>query len=159
MLLKLSEEIWSPIEVCQHLVQFNGLYLKQINRILKNATSLPQKRGPFRPRWIYRVTAQILEPPYKLKLKTLPILKPSSETEILETLDELSKIQQKVQKILVDAEINNWDLEKIKGENPVYRFITMSIVEFLVILDVHQRRHFWQIQQILITAGEEADPL
>jgi hypothetical protein len=111
--------------------------------------------GPFRPRWHFRRMAAFFEPPYKLKLKTLPVLKPGNQEEVRETLGELADIQANVLYILEQAGASRWNLKKIKAKNPMFRFLSMSLIEFLVIMEVHQRRHFWQIEQNLKALEKE----
>jgi len=56
-------------------------------------------------------------------------------------------------KLLDHAEKGSWDLTKITGKNPLLTFVPMNLIEFLVILLAHQRRHFWQIKQLLDKFG------
>lgn len=149
MSLKPEPERWSIHEICQHLVVFGKLYLREMDAAITKAAPMPQKSGPFRPRWHFRKMAAFFEPPYKLKMKTLPVLKPVLENEIEDTLDELDDIQANVLYVLDQAAENHWDLKKIKGKNPVYRFLSMNLIELLVNMETHQRRHFWQVEQNL----------
>jgi hypothetical protein len=148
-LLKRPEEgAWSILEICNHLVVFGELYLKEMDKAITNANPMPQRDGPFKPRWHFRKMASLFEPTSKMKMKTLPSLKPPESVETTAVLDDLSDIQANVLYILEQAGASRWDLKKIKGKNPVYRFLSMNLIEYLVMIDVHQRRHFWQIEQV-----------
>lgn len=155
MTLKPEPERWNIHEICQHLVTFGKLYLSSMDKAISKANPMPQRDGPFQPRWRFRKMATLFEPPYKLKMKTLPVLKPAHDSEIEDTLEELDDIQANVLYILEEAASGNWNLKKIKGKNPVYRFLSMNLIEFLVIMEVHQRRHFWQIEQNLKLFGHQ----
>ena len=156
LLFKLSEDTWNIHEICQHLSEFGRLYLEQMNRAITKATPMPQKKGPFQPRWFYRKIAGFLEPPYKMKLKTLPMMTPEPDEETTSAFDDLADIQANVEYLLENAKDESWNLEKIKGHNPASRLLRMNLIEFLVILEVHQRRHFWQIEQIMKKFGDDS---
>jgi hypothetical protein len=155
MLMKPGPGRWSIHEICLHLVEFGKLYLREMDKAIAKANPMPQRDDPFRPRWHFRRMAAFFEPPYKLKLKTLPVLKPGNQEEVRETLGELADIQANVLYILEQAGASRWNLKKIKAKNPVFRFLSMSLIEFLVIMEVHQRRHFWQIEQNLKALEKE----
>jgi hypothetical protein len=140
---------WSITEICDHLVVFGKLYLKEIDKAITIANPVPQREGPFKPRWHIRRLASMFEPPYRMKMKTLPVFQPSKSENLSETLDGLSDIQANVHHILDQAGASRWNLKKIKGKNPAFRFLSMSLIEYFVMMDVHQRRHFWQIEQTL----------
>jgi len=138
---------WSAHDVCRHLIVFGNNYLKQMDKAITKTKPLPQSKGPFRPRWHFRYMANFFEPPARMKVKTLPLFQPGNFEEVSRTLDELSAIQANVLNMLDEAKPEQWDLHKIKGKNPAFRFLSMSLIEFLVIMEVHQRRHFWQIEE------------
>ncbi|MEX0995085.1 MAG: DinB family protein [Balneolaceae bacterium] len=154
ILFKLSKSTWNIREVCEHLIAFGRLYLEQINRAISSEKDPPQNSDPFQPGWLVRKWAALFEPPYKLKIKTFPLMEPKGKKEIQATFNALHEVQVEVIKILQEAEKYEWDLEKIKGKNPVFRLMPMSLIDFLVLMEVHQRRHFWQIEQILKKVGE-----
>jgi len=148
MLAKPGPDKWSNHEICLHLVEFGNFYLMEMDKAITKANPMPQRDDPFRPRWYFRKMATLFEPPYnKMKLKTVSMFKPGSDEEVREALEELADVQANVLYILEQAGASRWDLKKIKGKNPVIRFLSMSLIELLVILEVHQRRHFWQIDQ------------
>jgi len=153
-LRRVKDGSWSIHEICDHLVVFGNLYLEEMDKAISKANPVPQKKGPFRPRWHFRKMASLFEPPYKMKMKTLPPLQPSKTENLTETFDKLSDIQANVLYILEQAGASRWNLKKIKGKNPVYRFLSMNLIEYMVMIDVHQRRHFWQIEQLLSALNE-----
>ncbi len=151
---RIKDGSWSILEICDHLVVFGNLYLKEMDKAITKSNPVPQQEGPFRPRWHFRKMASLFEPPYKMKMKTLPALQPSNTENLSETFDGLSDIQANILYILEQAGASRWNLKKIKGKNPVYRFLSMNLIEYMVMIDVHQRRHFWQIEQLLSILNE-----
>ena len=149
MEIKLNSKTWSCTEVCQHLIQFNRLYLRKMNRAIEQADSKPKSDNDFKTGWLTRKLGGMVEPPYKIGIKTLKPMYPSNlELSITDTLDALANTENEVLQILDRAKQEQWNLDKIKGRNPVFKF-KMSLTEFIIYLDAHQRRHFWQIEQIL----------
>ena len=146
---KLNPETWSCTEVCKHLIQFNRMYLDQIEKVLDKLESKPVGEEPFSVRWFMRKMGNFIEPPYKFGVKTIsPMLPVRVDLSGPETLDELENTNKEILEILKTAREENWDIDKIKERNPVFKF-KMSLTEFIVYMDAHQRRHFWQIEQIL----------
>lgn len=149
---KLNPETWSCTEVCQHLIRFNEIYLKQINKALQNKNEMPLIRNStsFSPGWASRKLAGYMEPPYKFGIKTIkPMLPSNIEMSASDTFISLIQIEDKLIDILQTAEDSRWNLDKIKGHHPILKFLKMSLTDFIIFIDAHQRRHFWQIEQIL----------
>lgn len=149
MELKLNPKTWSCTEVCQHLIQFNRLYLRGMNQAVEKSDPKPKSDGDFKTGWLTRKLGGLIEPPYKIGLKTIKPMYPAEiELSTADTLDRLGETEYEILQILDRAKRESWNLDKVKGRNPVFKF-RMSLTEFIIYLDAHQRRHFWQIEQIL----------
>lgn len=154
---KLNPETWSCTEVCQHLIRFNEIYLKQMDSAIQSQdTSLTgDPNSSFSPGWIVRLLAGYLEPPYKIAIKTIKPMYPSRvELSAADTFHRLIDTENKLLLMLQKAEEQQWNLDKIKGRHPIFKFLKMSLTDFLIFIDAHQRRHFWQVEQILIRIPE-----
>lgn len=147
LLFKPDPGRWSAHEVCLHLIAFGESYLQQMDIAITKAKPVPQSDGPFQPRWHFRKMAHFFEPPVKIKTKTFPVFHPGTSEDISQTLDELSDIQANVLYLLDKAKSDRWNLHKIKGKNPAFRILSMTLIELLVLMEVHQRRHFRQIEE------------
>lgn len=154
---KLNPETWSCTEVCQHLIRFNDMYVSEMNSAIDKRITLPvfNNGDSFSPKWTARKLAGYLEPPYKFGIKTIKPMYPSSiELPAAETFLRLIKINEGIITLLTKAEKEKWNLNKIKGSHPLLKFYRMSLIDYLVFIDAHQRRHFWQIEQILTRIPE-----
>lgn len=154
---KLNPETWSCTEVCQHLIRFNDLYMSEINSAIDKQLTLPVfKNGDsFSPKWTSRKLAEYMEPPYKFGIKTLKPMYPSNiELSAADTFMRLIGINEAFINLLTKAENEKWNLKKIKGRHPLFKIYRMSLIDYLVVIDAHQRRHFWQIEQILTRIPE-----
>jgi len=149
---------WSAVEIFQHVVNFNRIYLRFIDRAFKKSKTLPTtKQNSFNPRFAAGYLIRIMTPPYKMKIPTIAPMKPdiSELDDIKNSLQELIETNQEILKYLDEAKENNLDLNRIKGKNSVFK-ISMTVVEFLLLLDAHQQRHFWQAEQTLNTLREQS---
>ena len=149
---KLNPKTWSCTEVCQHLIRFNKMYIDQINRAVEKRKTLPVHNGEenFTPKWSARKIAGYMEPPYKIGIKTLKPMYPEMvDLSAADTFLQLINIQDDLLELLSKAEEEQWNLQKIKGCHPLVKLYSLSIIDSLIILDAHQRRHFWQIEQII----------
>lgn len=154
---KLNPETWSCTEVCQHLIRFNEMYMSAVNSAIDKRKTLPVfKNGDsFSPKWSAKKLAEYMEPPYKFGIKTLKPMYPSNvELSAAETFMRLIRINDDIIVLLTKAEEEKWNLNKIKGSHPFLKVYRMSLIDYLVLIDAHQRRHFWQIEQILTRIPE-----
>lgn len=148
--LKLNPETWSCTEVCQHLIRFNEIYLDIVDELLHNGSPQKTDSNQFKPGWISKKIIHFIEPPYKVAIKTVAPMFPSKiDASAAETFEKLIETEKQLIELLDDAEKNALNLDRMKGFNPVFKFVRMSVTEFVLMLDAHQRRHFWQIEQIL----------
>lgn len=150
LIFKLNPETWNCVEVCQHLIRFNKIYLKQIDDTLNELSPIPVNGTSYSPGWLAHKFASFLEPPYKFGVKTIKPMFPSTvDLNTAETFQTLIDIEDKIIELLKQAEKEHWDLDKVKAPHPLIKFVKLSITDFLILIDAHQRRHFWQIEQIL----------
>src|SRR6266700_5387566 len=68
-----SNQGWSVAECIQHLTATTHLYLPILDVSLQGA---PVGSGVFKMDWKGRMLKWVLEPPYRMKVKTLPSLEP-----------------------------------------------------------------------------------
>lgn len=147
---ELNPETWNCVEICQHLIRFNTMYLREMDLGLEKLKAIPENGNSFSPTWAARKLAGYFEPPYKFGIKTIrPMLPSKTDMEPAETLMRLIGYQDEIINRLEKAEKEHWNLDKIKGRHPLLTFIRMSYTDFLILIDAHQRRHFWQFEQIL----------
>lgn len=150
VIFKLNPDTWSCVEVCQHLIRFNRMYVGQMNDALNEVSKIPVNGDSFTPGWTTRKLASFLEPPYKFGIKTIQPMFPSTvDLDPAETFHELIDCQDQIVKLLDQAASEHWNLDKLKASHPILKFLSFTFTGFLILIDAHQRRHFWQIEQIL----------
>lgn len=150
--LKPDPSTWSARETIQHIIQFNNLYLNQIDKAVENNEPIKTERERFKARFIYRQFIKFLEPPYKVKVKTFAPMYPENSTDgnPKKPVDNLNSMNRNLINRVERFQNDRLDLDRIKGKNPILQWVPMSLSEFILVLEAHQRRHFWQIEQTLL---------
>lgn len=150
--LKPEPDSWSACEIIQHINKFNGLYLEEMDEALKSGTHVKANGENFKPRFIFRQFIRFLEPPYKIKTKTIAPMYPNDTSDIdpEKPINDLKESNLEITKRIEIFRERQLDMNKIKGKNPVLHWVHMSLSEFILILEAHQRRHFWQLEQTLL---------
>lgn len=155
--LKPDPSTWSAAEALRHIIKFNKLYISQMDEALKTGERIKAEKEHFRPRFIFRQAIRFFEPPYKVKLKTIAPMYPNNRNgeNPQKSLTELEKINQNLINQIETFRAEKLDLDRIRGKNPLLKWLPMSLSEFILLLEAHQRRHFWQIEQILLKLSGE----
>ena len=150
--LKPDPSTWSATEVLKHIIQFNGLYITQMNEALENNEPIKAQKEQFRPRFIFRQAIRFFEPPYKVKMKTVAPMYPnnSDDDDPKKPIEDLTEVNREIISRIETFRKEKLDLDQIRGKNPLLKWVPMSLSEFILLLEAHQRRHFWQIEQILL---------
>ncbi|MCC5940382.1 MAG: DinB family protein [Balneolaceae bacterium] len=151
---KPSDKVWCTGEIVQHLVRFNELYLRFIDKAISKSDNPTTDQPDFYPGFLIRMFISFLNPPYKMKIKTLNRMEPLlTEAKDYQTdIEELIRQNKEIISRINEAETSHLDLKKIKGKNSVFK-IRMSLTEFILIWHSHQKRHFWQAEKTLELAG------
>jgi HPt (histidine-containing phosphotransfer) domain-containing protein len=144
---RLEPSSWSIAECFDHLAQTTCAFLPAIAHAVATASHLTTNR-PLRTGTLARLFIRNLEPPYRLRFKVLPQLRPQrqdfdaawggfleSQSQLLQTLRSAAGLA----------------IDKVKIESPVYVRISYNLYGAFRMLTAHERRHLWQIEQILRT--------
>jgi hypothetical protein len=88
-----------------------------------------------------------LEPPYRLRYKVIPQLVPR-QTDFDAAWLAFEQSQLRLSETVCSA--TGLAIDKAKVQCPVCAHVTYNVYGALRMLAAHQRRHLWQVQQILI---------
>lgn len=148
-----AENVWCIGECYSHLNAFGEQYLRQIRGGVGKAGNMtvPDSGHPFTLRLLVKWVVWLYAPPYKMKMKTLKPFHPQSKADLDKdrVLEEYLDLQDALISEIRQAETARIDLDRIKVRNPLLRFIRMRLSECFAVVEVHQRRHMWQAEQIL----------
>jgi hypothetical protein len=133
---------WSIAECLAHLTLTTGEYLKLADRAFIDA---PRGPGKFKRDLVGRILAWTLEPPYRMKVKTLPAYIPGAD-HLSDPLAAFFASQQQLIATLYRA--NGIRLDRVKVQSSFNPRIYYNLLSFFSILAAHQRRHLWQAEQV-----------
>lgn len=133
---------WSIAECLAHLTLTTEEYLRSADKALADA---PPGPGPYRRDFVGRLLAWTLEPPYRMKTKTLPQFVPGADR-----LSDPSRDFMGSQTKLVEAlqRANGIALDRVMVQSSFNPRIHYNLLSFFSILAAHQRRHLWQAEQV-----------
>ena len=160
-----AENRWSVGECYSHLNAFGEQYFKRMKKGLEEADSgtIAMESAPsrsFTPGLIVRGVIWLFEPPYKLKMSTVKPFHPEHTADLKkeEVLTNFLNMQDRFVRLLESAEADLVDLSDVRVPNPLLPFFKMTLSECFSVVEVHQRRHMWQAEQVLSKIGDRQLP-
>jgi hypothetical protein len=142
---RLEATSWSVVECLDHLTQTANAFAPAIASAVAAAPRLTTNRA-LRTGTLTRLFIRNLEPPYRLRFKVLTPLIPlrrdcdSAWSAFEESQIELTKTIQSAAGLAID---------QVRVESPVYARFRYNVYGALCMLSAHERRHLWQMEQIL----------
>lgn len=153
-----AQNKWCVAECYHHLIKFGYIYHRNLSRALqKHRNRVHNVDQSFRPRWLWKKTADFFEPPYSIRLKTMSSMEPevTADYNRLELLDEFMELQDQFIAQLEHAKNEHIDLGGTKISHPVIGFLKLTFSEYYLLTIAHQRRHHWQAEQTLSAVREK----
>jgi hypothetical protein len=153
LITRVQPSSWSVTECLEHLALTTRAFLPPIAEIMAKTPPLTKNR-PLRCDVLAKVLIRTLEPPYRLRHKVLAHLSPrqndfqSAWNAFLRSQEELAEIIRSAVGLAIDT---------MKIPSPACSRMSYNVYGALGILSAHQRRHLWQVEQILRTLDRRAD--
>jgi hypothetical protein len=144
---RLKPESWSTVECLDHLARTTGSYLPSISKAVAAAPKLIKNR-PLRTGTVASLMIRNLEPPYRLRYKVIPQLAPQA-TDFEAAWSAFEQSQGRLAETVVSA--TGLAIDKVTVPCPVCTRVTYNAYGAFRMLAAHQRRHLWQVRQILAT--------
>jgi hypothetical protein len=145
LLTRLGPNSWSVAECLDHLTQTTRTFLPAIEAAMAAAPKLKIDRR-LRTGILPSLFIRHLNPPYRIRFKVLPQLAPHSPDA---STALASFIESQSQLLMILNSAAGLAIDKVRIKSPVYGRISYNIYGALRMLAAHQRRHIWQISQIL----------
>lgn len=142
---------WCVGEIFEHIVMFNEIYLDMIRSAVKPNDLPTFQEDQFSPRLFISPFIRFLKPPYRLKIKTIAPMSPVDidNDNYRQQFAQLLNTNRELLTLIDEFEFKRLDLNKIKFRHEIF-FIKMSLIEYILMLEAHQRRHLWQAEQTLL---------
>ncbi|MFZ1006186.1 MAG: DinB family protein [Candidatus Sulfotelmatobacter sp.] len=142
---RLEPESWSVAECLDHLARTTNAFLPEISKAIAAAPKLASHRT-LRTGAIASLLIRNLEPPYRLRYKVIPQLVPQ-QTDFEAAWSAFKESQLRLSETVYSAA--GLAIDKVKVSCPVCAHVTYNAYGAFRMLAAHQRRHLWQVQQIL----------
>jgi hypothetical protein len=136
---------WSVAQCLDHLAQTTNAFVPAMSSAIARARRLTTNRA-LRTGAITRLFIQTLEPPYRLRFKVLTPLVPR-QRDFNSAWGAFEESQTQLQKTIRSAA--GLAVDQMTVESPVYARCSYNVYGALRMLTAHERRHLWQIEQIL----------
>jgi hypothetical protein len=139
---------WSVAHCVMHLNTTAEEFLPQLDAAIregreKNLTG----KGPFRRDFAGWLLCKLVEPPYRLKVKTPPRFDPQVVDLSEKVMAEWERLQGELRDRVYAAD--GLALNKLQVISPFSARMKYHLWSAFVVIPAHQRRHIWQAQQIV----------
>lgn len=137
---------WSAAQCLQHLNHSADTYFPIWQQVIANAG--PRKaemNAPYHPDFWGRLLSWILEPPPRIRSKTVSHLEPTESEEIQIVLAGFVERQERI--IAALRRCRGRAIDNVKIASPVDSRIRYSIWSSFLVNAAHERRHLWQAEQ------------
>ncbi len=142
---------WSVAECVAHLNISSKEYLPILSEALARAPRETSAKSNLKMDVMGRILKWSLEPPYKMKTKTIGQFEPvaiGSPDHLAKTFGDL---QEELKTKIVQAQ--GLAIDKVKITSPFNNRVKYNLFSAFQILAAHERRHLWQAQQVRKAIG------
>lgn len=147
-----SKNAWSIAQCLDHLGRVNTVFAAALRQAIEKAQ--PAKKlapPPIQPRWFSRFLIYIVEPPAKRKFNAPTKVVPLSWVAVSNAMEAFLRSQEDVRAVIRAGA--GFDLNRIRIRSQFFRFFRCTVGTGLLIIAAHNRRHLWQAQRVLESAG------
>jgi hypothetical protein len=141
----LESTSWSVAQCLDHLAQTANAFVPAILSAIARAPRLITNRA-LRTGALTRLFIRNLEPPYRLRFKVLAPLLPRQH-DFNCAWGAFEESQARLAKTIRSA--SGLAVDQVRVESPVYARFSYNVYGAFRMLTAHERRHLWQIEQIL----------
>jgi hypothetical protein len=141
----LESASWSVAQCLDHLAQTTNAFVPAISSAIACAPPLTSNRA-LRTGAVTRLFIRNLEPPYRLRFKVLTPLVPQ-QRDFESAWSAFEESQTQLANLIRSAA--GLAIDQVRVESPVYARFSYNVYGALRMLTAHERRHLWQIDQIL----------
>ena len=143
---RLESGSWSVAQCLDHLAQTTNAFLPALRSAIARAPRLTTNRA-LSTGALTRLFIRNLEPPYRIRFKVPAPLAPRQH-DFNSAWGAFQESQAQLAKTIRSAA--GLAIDQVRVESPVYA-LSYNVYGALRMLTAHERRHLWQIEQILET--------
>lgn len=142
-----SPDRWSMAQHLAHLTLVNRPYLDAMASAVQEGMEKGLTgSGPFKGKWFAARFIRSMEPPPRWRFKTLKEMKPRSSLNTATVLEEFEGVQARYTEIARSAD--GLHLGRLTFRSPFTRLLRFTLLQGFEMLDAHNRRHLWHVDQM-----------
>jgi len=139
---------WSAVECVSHLNLTAKLYIPTLNsNITRARRDNLTGGGPYGMDLRGRLLAWFLEPPYRLRGRTIPETMPGQPRSPKIVLEEFKALNSQLSSLVEEA--SGLDLDRVRLASPFKASLTYNLYSAFRVLTAHERRHLWQAERAI----------
>ncbi len=139
---------WSVAHCVMHLNKTTEEFLPRLDAAIREGRERNMTgAGPFRRDLAGWLLCKLVEPPYRMKVKTPPKFDPQTVDSREKAMAEWERCQGELHKRIEAAD--GLALDKLKVGSPFAEKMKYNLLGAFMVIPAHQRRHIWQGRQIL----------
>ena len=143
---------WSIADCIDHLNITNASYIESLGVAIPAARAAGRTgTGPFRYNWLNRWFINNLPPPPRRSFPAPKRFRPSREHDLAALVADYKRHKSELAELAAAA--SGLNLAGVKVPSPASKLIRISIGAVFEIMDVHDRRHLWQAEQVKSAPG------
>lgn len=138
---------WSIAECFIHLNLTSRAFLPLLREAIRSGRAQKlESEGPFRLDLTGRLLCWVIEPPYRMRVKTSEPFEPRAVEPAEKVMAEFDALQRELTHCVWEA--NGLALNQLKVQSPFAKKVKYSLYSTFCIIPAHERRHLWQAEQI-----------
>ncbi|HUF52035.1 MAG TPA: DinB family protein [Longimicrobiales bacterium] len=137
---------WSIGQCLDHVARTVRLYPEAIERMIGDARRRAVSEKPFREGWVSRWTISAMEPPPKLRIRTMRVVEPAERLDAGAVTVEFEAALRRLRELIVAAD--GVSLRHARMRSPFARVLKFTLGQTFAINLAHARRHLWQARQV-----------
>ncbi len=147
-----NEAQWGLAEICSHLAMITTLYLPALDDAIERGhADAAYSDRPFRGNVVSRTLVWSMEPPVRVRQRTLKMLLPNASQDPLESR-QLYRAAQGAFELRLERAAG-LDLAHISVRLPTIKRLRFALGTVLALILAHERRHLWQATVVRKSAG------
>lgn len=137
---------WSIGQCLDHVARTVRLYPEAIEAMIADARRRAVSEKPFREGWVTRWAISSMEPPPKLRIRTMRRVEPAERLDAGVLRAEFEAALRRLRELIAAAD--GVSLRHARMRSPFARVLTFTLGQTFAINLAHARRHLWQARQV-----------
>jgi hypothetical protein len=149
---KADAKRWSIAQCLQHVTLTLRLYPEKVERMIAESRQrLERGERPFREGWFTRWFVRSMEPPPRLRVRTMNRVEPPRLLNRDAVLQEFDEAHVRLAELVRQAD--GVSLVHARTASPFLSLLHFTLGQTIAMNLAHSRRHLWQARQVRAAAG------